>query len=546
MNKKTNVIKIREFAFYLKDFGLLNDMNINEFLKTFMNLNENEQILSNNLNDINIELIYLKENLAKAMLEFFNSLTEEKKRIIYLNMYSKFLQKREKDLSNKGDLLYKSYCSLNIKKFFVKWKDSNINNAINRKTNNQTINKFLNLQQDNFCFNIISDNNNNSNSNNNIIINSNNHKIIFKKNTNNKLENRKEVNPYSDINSLILTTKSTVFNSNNNIILHSSNFQNKLFNDKKLSKNYKYQTIDNDDKKNIIFENFEQKIKEEKKEIKKRNSKGNKSQVLKSSNKSLPAKNKNNYINNDNQGKKVKKQFISLIEKEKTKIKENNIQTIRKTYNSNRPISNFNYDEYNKKNVYRRLYEQTIEQNKRKEKRIEDNLKEIKERSNHPTISSNSFNKYKNPKKNNKYKDNNNNNKYTNRNKINLIEKGKNNKENFSTMENFYLENETNRLSEFQKKNDKVQYKNENEKMKRGQNFMENQKKCIQLYDDIIKCEEKKIGKKFDEKEKENFFKELLIKMYKENISKKDKEEKTNDDILDENNLNSIEITQHY
>ena len=113
-------------------------------------------------------------------------------------------------------------------------------------------------------------------------------------------------------------------------------------------------------------------------------------------------------------------------------------------------------------------------------------------------------------------------------------------------MENFYLENETNRLSEFQKKNDKVQYKNENEKMKRGQNFMENQKKCIQLYDDIIKCEEKKIGKKFDEKEKENFFKELLIKMYKENINKKDKEEETNDDILDENNLNSIEITQHY
>ena len=236
---------------------------LNEFLRTFKNLNEKEQLFTNNLNDINIELIYLKENLAKTMLEFFNSLTEEKKRIIYLNMYSKFLQKREKDLSNKGDLLYKSYCSLNLKKYFVKWKDSNINNAINRKIDEQKINKFLNLQQDNFCFNIISDNNNNSNSNNNIIINSNNHKIIFKKNTNNKLENRKEVNPYSDINSLILTTKSTVFNSNNNIILHSSNFQNKLFNDKKLSKNYKYQTIDNDDKKNIIFENFEQKIKEE-------------------------------------------------------------------------------------------------------------------------------------------------------------------------------------------------------------------------------------------------------------------------------------------
>ena len=78
---------------------------------------------------------------------------------------------------------------------------------------------------------------------------------------------------------------------------------------------------------------------------------------------------------------------------------------MRKTYNSNRPISNFNYDEYNKKNVYKRLYEQNIEQNKRKEQRIEENLKEIRERTNHPTICNDSFNRYKNLKKNFKYTD---------------------------------------------------------------------------------------------------------------------------------------------
>ena len=545
MNKKTNVIKIREFAFYLKDFGLLNEMNINEFLKTFKNLNEKEQLFTNNLNDINIELIYLKENLAKAMLEFFNSLTEERKRTIYLNIYSKFLQKREKDLNNKGDLLYKSYCSLNIKKYFFKWKDLNINNDIKRTNNVQKINKFQNLQPDNFCFNIISENNI-SNLNNDIIINSNNHKIFFKSNTNNKFQNKKETNPYNDINSFILTTKSTVFNSNNNIILNSSNFKNKFFKDKKPSKHYKYQTIDNEDKKNIVYENFEQNSNEEQKEIKNQNSKGNKSQVIKLLNKSLPAKNKNKYIHNNNIGKKVKKQFISLIGKEKSKPKENNIQTMRKTYNSNRPISNFNYDEYNKKNVYKRLYEQNIEQNKRKEQRIEENLKEIRERTNHPTICNDSFNRYKNLKKNFKYKENSKN-KYTNRNTISLLEKQKKSKENFSTMENFYSKNgKEYRFSEFQKKDNNDKSKKEKEKMKRGQDFIESQKKCIQLYDDLIKCEEKNIGKKFDEKEKENFFKELLNKIYQENINNKNKDEKINDDILDENHLNSLETTQHY
>jgi len=172
MNKNAIDIKIKDFAFYLKDFGLLNEMNINEFLKTFKNLNEKEKLFTNNLNDINIELIYLKENLAKAMLEFFNSLTEERKRTIYLNIYSKFLQKREKDLNNKGDLLYKSYCSLNIKKYFFKWKDLNINNDIKKTNNFQKLNKFQNLQPDNFCFNIISEYNI-SNLNNDIIINSN-------------------------------------------------------------------------------------------------------------------------------------------------------------------------------------------------------------------------------------------------------------------------------------------------------------------------------------------------------------------------------------
>ena len=96
MNKNQIDIKIREFAIYLKELGLLNEINIKDFLKTFKNQMERDQYSLNNFkNDINFELIYLKENLAKAMLEFFNLITKEGKRSIYLNIYSKFLQKRE-------------------------------------------------------------------------------------------------------------------------------------------------------------------------------------------------------------------------------------------------------------------------------------------------------------------------------------------------------------------------------------------------------------------------------------------------------------------
>ena len=154
MNKNAIDIKVREFALYLKDFGLLNETNIKDFLNTFLNISGNEQISSNNFkNDINLELM-----------------TEERKRITYLNMYSKFLQKRKKDLSNKGYFLYKIYCNEKIKGHFQKWKKQNSNFNINKRNKTEEINNFKNLQTDNFCFNIISETNIEKMNNNLIVI----------------------------------------------------------------------------------------------------------------------------------------------------------------------------------------------------------------------------------------------------------------------------------------------------------------------------------------------------------------------------------------
>ena len=541
MDKNSIDIKIREFAIYLKDFGLLNETNINDFFKTFLNKSEKNSAHSLNYkNDINLELIYLKENLSKAMFEFFNIMTEERKRIIYLNIYSKFLQKREKDLYDKGNFLYKKYCSLFSKKYFNKWKGLNSNNNINNENKNKVLKTFQNLQKDNFCFDIISGDNL-TQINNDLIINSNNHKIIFKSNTSSTSKNISSVNSYTDINSLILSTKNTVFNNNNNIILNPNNFKNKLFENNKQSINNKYQTLNNSDKKKVIYERFEQKMKEEKLETKKKNSKKYQSQIIKQSNKNVTIKNKNNNLNSENIGKKVKKQFIKLIEKEKNNNqKEINIQPMRKTYNSDRPISNFNYDEYNKKNVYRRLYEQNIEYNKRKAQRIEENIKEIKERANHPIIKNNSFNKFKTFRNNYQNKDKNKN-KFIKRNKITLLEnkeKQKIFKNNCKTMENMCLVNDKEkRYSSFD--NNIMNNKNDIDKKKeiQGKFFMENQRKCIELFNEMIKNEEKKAGKKFEETIKEKLFKELLNKMYHENEGNKDENGNKNEDDLDEDNV---------
>ena len=50
---------------------------------------------------------------------------------------------------------------------------------------------------------------------------------------------------------------------------------------------------------------------------------------------------------------------------------------------------------------------------------------------------------------------------------------------------------------------------------------MENQRKCIEQFNEMIEKEEKRSGKFFNENDKENMFKDLLNKLYKENQKNK-------------------------
>ena len=89
---------------------------------------------------------------------------------------------------------------------------------------------------------------------------------------------------------------------------------------------------------------------------------------------------------------------------------------------------------------------------------------------------------------------------------------------------------------------------NDEQKRKDGQNFIESQRKCIELFNDMIDNEEKKGGKIFNENEKENIFKNLLNTLYKENqndkLMNKDNNSINEDEKINEQNSNYNNICQ--
>ena len=362
-------IKIREFALYLKDFGLLNETNINDFLKKFKSISENS-IMSSGIfeTDVNVGLIYLKENLSNTMFEFYNLMTEERKKIIYLNIYSKFLKKRDEELNTKGKALYNKYVSLIIKKYFSYWKKGNskINNENtnkNRINKNKDILKISNINQeykkDNFCFGIISDN---ELLNNNLVINSNNNKIVINTNNSYKFNKNATINSINtnmnnirnnNINTFLMTSKNRYsekkLREKNNI----KNIQTPIYSPKKTILSYKKgiyneEVVSYNNYKNnhenmldqLIFPQYPQNnnimIKNDIIEENIYNNLNTTSaRYTLDPNKRINNIKKNNNINNNKSKKKVSNENFK---KEKSEIYRNqNIPKQRNTYNYSRP-----------------------------------------------------------------------------------------------------------------------------------------------------------------------------------------------------------------
>ena len=541
-------IKIKEFALYLKNFGLLNETNINDFLKKFKNISDKSLLSSGNFEtDVNVGLIYLKENLSKTMLEYYDLMTEERKKITYLNIYSKFVQKRENDLQNKGEKIYSLSTSLIIKKYFNNWKMHNksektniYKNKENKYKNSNDMTRFY--KKDNFCFDIISNNNEDYNKN-NVMINSNNNKIIFNTNSSTKFNinnyNNSSINSNNNINSFLLSSQSRLSEKNMNKEIdinqiyckpqiNKENVLDRLIYQNKINKEEGYNLYNSSNKSYDLM----------------RHSAG-------------PKKRISNIKQNNNI--QMRKTFNKYKEKKELKFTPEKFripsQKVRNTYNCpSRPKSSLHYNENkSKNNVYERLYEQNKEKIKRQEERIKENINEIKQRASHPIQKKNKINNFRNFKKNQNLKNNNNshnNNIYNNKFKIkydgeNLIDKQYVSKKIDEVLFEKSFKGKTRYQNNSVNLNQKININLDDEQERKdGQNFIENQRKCIELFNDMIDKEEKKGGKIFNENEKEKIFKDLLNKMYKENQNDKVINKENNireDEKVDEHNIyNSV------
>ena len=235
--------KFLEFTNYLLNFGFLSGSNIQDFKEIFKSLNNYRKSFNNNLdpNRKYLNLLFLKDNVSLCIVNFLNLMSDDKKKLLGMNLFSKFMENEDNYKinlnNNKNDKkiilfkifsIYKKFFSKKIlKKYFSNWKtikNKQIkNNNINEKYNNNFIdNKIKKISHNN--------NNNNKNDfktfqrnqsfnknlNKNYILNDSFNKtnIIKNKNNNNNIFNTKLNNFYTN------SDKKTISNKNE----HSTEF----------------------------------------------------------------------------------------------------------------------------------------------------------------------------------------------------------------------------------------------------------------------------------------------------------------------------------
>ena len=87
---------INNFSKYLLDLGFLNKSAYDEFSKKF------EEIYQRKLYSSSIELTYslnkwmTKTYITYTIVEFYNSLKEERKKLLAINVFDKYIKKSEK------------------------------------------------------------------------------------------------------------------------------------------------------------------------------------------------------------------------------------------------------------------------------------------------------------------------------------------------------------------------------------------------------------------------------------------------------------------
>ena len=148
MRKKFFDLKLTNFSKYLNEIGILIGSDIEQFQKQFYEISS-DVYNSNDIscNDYKVNFIYLKEAISNALVYFIKSISEEKKKLIALNLFIKSTLK-EDIIREKLLKLIEIYNNKFLKIYFYKWKSKNIilTNELNRTISSHILSNISNYR----------------------------------------------------------------------------------------------------------------------------------------------------------------------------------------------------------------------------------------------------------------------------------------------------------------------------------------------------------------------------------------------------------------
>ena len=375
MNENNIDLKVKDFSNYLLEIGLLIGSSYNDFIKKFKEINEKQKILlEDEESDENFGLTYFKDNISETMIKFYDSMNEERKKLVTYNIFNIYNKKKGENINNDlpNDNFHIDNTELISEEKNIKYEEERFEITILSSKNNLILK-----------LNDISENSDESGTNSKENISK------FKKK---KKKNEKNIPKKNN------EKKKEIKLKPNENCTFQPNADKKGKNEKKFDKKYILNFVDKLSK--INKEKKEQNIENIRKEIEKEcyfqpNLSTNRDKSKKKvSRKDFEKRLKIFEDNKKEKEKKIKKDRDDEFKKICPFVPNNEIKEKRnKSFNKS-----FNKEE----NIYKRLYEENLKIKIKNEENIKKMLDNIKDRANHPIVKHNNIN-YLNNRKWNKY-----------------------------------------------------------------------------------------------------------------------------------------------
>ena len=379
--------KIRDFSKYLLDIGFLNGSNFIEFCKKFKEINNNSLVsLGSEDSDNNIDSIYFKDNVTKTIVDFYNSMNEEKKKLCAINIYSKYIKKKEeennKDISHSKNIINNKNIEYVIESIepiiILATKQNKIKS--NQKEKVKIIKEEEEENKGVCSFNNLMDKLKNKKGKNNTL-NKRYNNFTSKKNKNSEEENKQNKIQLNENCTFHPNINISNNKNNNNKSKIDKNKQSEFFerlSKKSGKKEEEIKHLEKErDKENIFQPNFDKN-----KKIQKKLSRKNFEERLK----------KFEDVQKDKETQRKKEEEKEFKEKFPFRPKRHN------SFNKNLKKDKNSFCSSNE-NLYQRLYDDNKKMKNKYEESLKKVLNDIKDRANHPIVKHNNINYIKKMKR---------------------------------------------------------------------------------------------------------------------------------------------------